>query len=450
MNFKRLTFRTMTYAVLIGLQCILISYLILQSSHWFLIVIAALAELLTIAKLYRFLQSLTKDIDRFNSAMALNDYNASFSKTVLSTALPNLYHSFSQISRNQRSLKIETESMFQLLKIILEQIPVGIIVLETGSDFDRSQIVLFNNKAESLLKVPSYKYWQRFEKHRPEFAQEVRTILQGGKKYIETRIQDAPVQLSTEVLPIRLNDQQYTIISLQNIRDQIEQQETEVWNRLIGVISHELLNSITPISSLSATVSNLVYSKDSFSEKEILNLRAALSAITRRSKGLLDFVKDYRLMAELPTPAFKEHYISEILNDVRLLMQPLATASGIQFDIAPAVPKLILTIDLKLIQQALINLITNSIYALEHITGGMITIDCRLEDDQLLLDVIDNGKGMDEETQRKAFLPFFTTRTNGSGIGLVITRNIMKLHKGNIEVSSIPYEQTVFSLVFKL
>jgi nitrogen fixation/metabolism regulation signal transduction histidine kinase len=340
--------------------------------------------------------------------------------------------------------------MFQLIKTILEQVPVGVIVLKpVEKDVEKAEIVFFNMAASNLLQVPAYKYWHRLKNHRPEFAEQVHDILEGGKKFIELKIQDKLTQLSTELIPLNLHNTDHIIISFQNIKDEIEQKESEAWNRLIGVISHEILNSITPISSLSDTVSSMVDGKDHLDMEDLEDLKPALLTIKRRSEGLLDFVKDYRLMAELPTPVLQSHTIGEILQHIKILMQPFASGKNIDLRVVQTSSKISLRLDIKLIEQALINLVTNSIYAVENIEDPFIEIGYRLEHNRLYLDVLDNGKGIDNELAKKVFIPFFTTRKNGSGIGLTITRNIMKMHHGSVEIQSQPFERTVFSLVFK-
>lgn len=164
---------------------------------------------------------------------------------------------------------------------------------------------------------------------------------------------------------------------------------------------------------------------------------------------MLDFVKDYRLIAELPTPVLEYHTIGEILHHIKVLMQPFASGRNIILKVEQTSSKISIRIDLKLVEQALINLVTNSIYALEHAEHPVIEISYKLDQNKLYLEVSDNGKGIEAELIEKIFVPFFTTRKNGSGIGLTITRNIMKMHQGNLEVSSVPFEQTTFSLVFR-
>jgi two-component system nitrogen regulation sensor histidine kinase NtrY len=448
--FSSFTFRLLFRLLIINLLIALFVYLIRNTELWFTIFGVGVILLASLFSLYYYIDRMKEDINRFMLAVKTQDSTVNFRARSYKSSFPELYRSFDDIIQVHKRIQLEKESMFQLIKTILEQVPVGVIVLKpVDKDVEKAEIVFFNMAASNLLQVPAYKYWHRLKNHRPEFAEQVRDILEGGKKFIELKIQDKLTQLSTELIPLNLHNTDHIIISFQNIKDEIEQKESEAWNRLIGVISHEILNSITPISSLSDTVSSMVDGKDHLDMEDLEDLKPALLTIKRRSEGLLDFVKDYRLMAELPTPVLQSHTIGEILQHIKILMQPFASGKNIDLRVVQTSSKISLRLDIKLIEQALINLVTNSIYAVENIEDPFIEIGYRLEHNRLYLDVLDNGKGIDNELAKKVFIPFFTTRKNGSGIGLTITRNIMKMHHGSVEIQSQPFERTVFSLVFK-
>lgn len=450
MFYHSFTFRLLFRLIIINLLIALFIYLIRNTTLWFTIFGVGILAIVSLVSLYLYINKVKEDISRFIIAVKTQDTTINFSGKSKKSAFPDLYQAFDDLIQVHKSIQLEKESMFQLIKTILEQVPVGVIVLKpVNKDVEKAEIVFFNMAASTLLQIPAFKYWHRLKNHRPEFAAQVGEIIGGGKRFIELKIQDKLIQLSTELIPLNLHQTDHIIISFQNIKDEIEQKESEAWNRLIGVISHEILNSITPISSLSNTVSTMVADKHSLNAEDLEDLKPALLTIKRRSEGLLDFVKDYRLMAELPTPILMEHTIGEILQHIKILMQPFAAGRNISLKVTQTASKISLRIDIKLIEQALINLVTNSIYALENIEDPIIEINYRLEHNRLSIDVTDNGKGMDEELAKKVFVPFFSTRKNGSGIGLTITRNIMKMHHGSVEIQSIPFEKTVFSLVFK-
>lgn len=450
MFYNSFTFRLLSRLLVINLLLILFIYLIRNTQLWFTISGIAIVLIACVISLYLYINQMRDDIKRFILAVKTQDGTINFKTKSSKASFPELYTSFDEIIQIHKNIHLEKESMFQLMKTILEQVPVGVIVVQGKQiDTDRSEIVFFNMAASGLLQLPAFKYWHRVKSHLPYFAEQVSAIADGGKRFIELKIQDKQTQLSTEVIPLNLYQTDYLIISFQNIKDEIEQKESEAWNRLIGVISHEILNSITPISSLSDTINSMVADKHELDSETLEDLKPAIQTIKRRSEGLLDFVKDYRLIAELPTPTLEYHTIGEILQHIKVLMQPFAAGKNILLKVEQTSSKISIKLDLKLVEQALINLVTNSIYAVEQAAHPEIEIGYRLENSRLFIDVIDNGKGLDAALLEKIFVPFFTTRKNGSGIGLTITRNIMKMHQGSVEVNSTPYERTVFSLVFK-
>ncbi len=430
-------------------MAVLLYYLIRNTELWFTITGVSLILLISIISLYFYINQIREDIKRFILAVKTRDHTLNFKNKVTKGSFPELYESFNDIIQIHKDIQLEQDAIFQLIKTILEQVPVGVIVIKKDNENPRhSEISFFNQAATNLLNVPSYRYWHRFEEHLPIFTGEISKIENGGKRFLEIKLQDKFIQLSIEVIPINLYGADHLIISFQNIKDEIEQKETEAWNRLIGVISHEILNSITPISSLSATVNQMITDKTSLSKEDLEDLKPALQTIKRRSEGLLDFVKDYRLIAELPTPNTEQYSVGEILQHIKVLMQPMVAAKHIQFQVLQTASKISLHLDFKLIEQAMINLITNSIYALEETEQPIIRVTYRLVHNKVYIDVIDNGKGIEKLDLEKIFVPFYTTRKNGSGIGLTITRNIMKMHQGNLEVNSTPRVETTFSLVF--
>lgn len=449
MFYKRFTFRLIFRLLIINLLGYLLFYLIKNTQLWFTIIGVGLIFIGTIISLYYYINEIRSDIKRFILAVKTRDHTLNFKNKATKGSFPELYESFGDILQVHKQIRLEQEAMFQLIKTILEQVPVGVIVINaTVNDNKHQEIAFFNQAASNLLGVPAYKYWHRLKQHLPAFANEIDQIPNGGKRFLELKINEKFIQLSTEVIPLNLYGKNYTILSFQNIKDEIEQKETEAWNRLIGVISHEILNSITPISSLSDTINSMVTDKENLDQDEMEDLKTALQTIKRRSAGLLDFVKDYRLIAELPTPNLESHTIGEILRHIKVLMQPFAKVKNVLLDVEQTSSKITVQLDLKLVEQALINLITNSIYSVEEKETPHIIVSYRLENTKLYIDVTDNGNGIEVADLEKIFVPFYTTRRNGSGIGLTISRNIMKMHRGSIEVVSVPHEKTTFSLVF--
>ncbi len=448
MFYNRFFFQLLLRLAVINILVFLLKYLITETTLWFTIIGVFLLTSIALYALYDYINKIGDDFKRFVIAVKTKDHTLKFGNKSTVKSFPELYDSFNDILSTHKNIKLEQEGLFHLLKTILEQMPVGVIVKRDDTVTDKSTIAFFNQKAEEILQVPVYSYWHRFSTHIPHFTNEVNLIIKGGKRFSKIKINEKDTELAIEVIPIVLQNINYVIISFQNIKDEIEQKEIEAWNRLIGVISHEILNSITPISSLSDTVNSMIEDHNTLSGEELGDVKSAVQTIKRRSEGLLSFVNDYRLIAELPTPILEQHAVADILKHIKTLMLPFAKGKKATLNVVGTASKISISIDLKLIEQALINLVTNSIYAVENIENGLIEIQYRLAANKVYIDIIDNGKGIDAENLEKIFLPFYTTRENGSGIGLTIARNIMKMHQGSLEVSSEPGKATKFSLVF--
>jgi len=263
-------------------------------------------------------------------------------------------------------------------------------------------------------------------------------------------------QLSLEVIELQLLNTPYLIITFQDIRSEIEQKEIEAWHNVIKILAHEMLNSFTPVSSLASTIKTLTenekgesLSLDQLDAEDINDINVAAATIKKRSDGLLDFVKDYRTISNVPIPQLNKINVRQFLTGIETLMSPLTEKAHIDLKLLPIPPNFIINADSKLIEQVLINLINNSIHALEGKENPTIKMSCNIESDKTVILINDNGFGIEEKIMNQIFIPFYTTKKNGSGIGLSLSKNIMKKHGGNLLVSSEVGIYTTFSLVFK-
>jgi two-component system nitrogen regulation sensor histidine kinase NtrY len=254
----------------------------------------------------------------------------------------------------------------------------------------------------------------------------------------------------------RLAGQDISLVSIQNIQSELEKTEIEAWQKLIRVLTHEIMNSITPISSLASTMNELIgetfsgMTSDSESDQETLDdIRQAIKTIQKRSQGLLHFVDAYRNLTLIPQPNFQIFPLHELFERVEKLMQANIEEKGIDFEAKVEPKSLELTADPELIEQVLINLLLNALQALEQRQDPQIRLEARLDDrGRILIQVKDNGPGISKENLDKIFIPFFSTKDGGSGIGLSLSRQIMRLHKGTINTLSNPDIQTIFTLRF--
>jgi len=278
----------------------------------------------------------------------------------------------------------------------------------------------------------------------------------GGKTLVDFGDETEKKQLSLETIEIQLLGKTYLIITFQDIRSEIEQKEIEAWHNVIRVLAHEMLNSFTPVSSLASTVKSITEDEDGnllnigeLDKEDIQDINLAVTTIKKRSDGLLDFVEDYRTISNVPIPSLSKINIKKFLMSIELLMKPAIEEAGIKLNVSHIPTNASILADSKLIEQVLINLINNSIHALEGREKPSIKINCSIATDKTIIDVHDNGNGIEEKILNQIFIPFYTTKKNGSGIGLSLSKNIMKKHGGNLLVSSEVGVYTSFSLVFK-
>jgi two-component system nitrogen regulation sensor histidine kinase NtrY len=412
----------------------------------------ALVDVFLVYGLVYYMRRLDRDINHFIEAVRNRDHAVFFSPKKYGRPFHTLFQFFNEIIQAHKSITVEKESVFQLLKSILERTPFGVITVERSALENigiKYPLLYINVAAYRLLQIPEFHYWHQLAEHVPDFVQEVMLISKGGKRFSEKFFNDQKILLSVETQVIQLYRKEYLIITFQNIRDEVEQKEMEAWNKLIEVMTHEILNSITPIHTLAGTIRDMVDGKGmNLGSEDIEDMRIAASTIKKRSDGLMNFVRDYRMVAELPTPRLESCPVAELFTQIKTLMKPLADQQGIQMEVQEVPARYHLFLDQTLIEQVLINLITNSIYALKDATAPRIVLQFRKDEDRSYVDIIDNGKGIPRQNLDKIFIPFFTTRSNGSGIGLSISRNIMKMHEGNLQVYSVEREETHFTLVF--
>ena len=263
-------------------------------------------------------------------------------------------------------------------------------------------------------------------------------------------------QLSIYAAEFKLRSNHYTLVSISNIQNELEEKEMEAWQNLIRVLTHEIMNSVTPIVSLSSTANSLLEnidsklkSKSDLNTDELEDVTGALNTIVKRSKGLLHFVDDYRNLTRIPAPNFQVVKISSLFERIKKLFSDQLNEKNIICRCTVEPDNLEVIADPDLIEQVLINLILNSIKALTAAEYPEIKLVSKFDNrGSIIMQVIDNGDGIPEDLHEKIFIPFFTTRKEGSGIGLSLSRQIMRAHKGGITVSSIPGKETIFTLKF--
>jgi len=275
----------------------------------------------------------------------------------------------------------------------------------------------------------------------------------GRQELIKILRGDELVSLYVRVSEFTISGELIKLASFQNIHPELEERESEAWQKLIKVLTHEIINSVGPIKLASSTLLNTLKNpaqkaRQQLSSVDIDNMYSGLKAIYNRSLGLSKFVEDYKTITEIPKPDFKEVRISELIDEILTLLKNDILVDKIEVNVSVNPRDLRVYMDKKMIAQVLINLIRNAVHSLENHLNPKIIISAEQGNDRILIAVEDNGCGIPFNILDYIFMPFFSTKQNGSGIGLTLSRQIMRLHKGLINVVSKEGEGTRVILIF--
>ena len=401
-------------------------------------VAAALLLLYQIYGLVHFVDRTNRDLARFLAAIRYADFSQTFVTGGLGSSFDELKTAFNEVLDSFRLARAEKEEQARYLQTVVQHIGVGLLVFDDGG-----RVSLINNAAKRLLGVPRLGDIADLDRVSPGLAAALKKLGPRGRDLV--RLEE--IQLALHASVFRTEDREHTLVALQDIGPDLDEKETEAWQNLIRVLTHEIMNSITPIASLAATADGMLKEGDLDGETAE-DIRTAVGTIQRRSEGLMQFVEAYRGLTRVPAPSFEIVPVAGVFSRVEQLLRPQFAESGIELHTEVDPPGLELTADPGQVEQVLINLLSNAREATEGGAGARVDLSAHLARGKVVVEVADNGPGIVEEALGKLFIPFFTTRQNGSGIGLSLCRQIMRLHRGSISVRSQPGVRTVFSLRF--
>jgi nitrogen fixation/metabolism regulation signal transduction histidine kinase len=413
-------------------------------------IIFLLSLIFITVNLISYLNSTNKKIRFFFDSVRNDDSNLAFPTETGNSSLNELYKSMNKVNYQIQQLKIENRQQEQYFGTLLEHLATGIITYN-----DKGFILHANSSAKKLLSMDVLTHLQQIERNDSKLFETINSIKPFERKLIAVSAEGAEIQLSLKATSFRTNSDELVILSIQDIKNELDEKEIDSWMKLIRVLMHEIMNSITPITSLSESLSN-IYSSDGqpispgrVNAKTIATTLQGLNVIKEQGKGLTSFVESYRKLTRVPEPVKKLFKVSELMSRVQILYNSLEMSESADLSISLANPDLEIFADQNLISQVLINLLKNALEANENNAEAKIRIEVSESfSNHPDICVIDNGPGISAGDLDEIFVPFFTTRQNGSGIGLSISRQIMKVHGGNLKVKSVPDKETVFCLSF--
>ena len=449
MIYKKFSLKLIVRLILILLNMAVIAIIFGDSRLFFNQIILGSVLIFQVFEILKFIQKTNRELARFFMAIKQSDFSVAFTEADKGSSLGELYHSFEEIIDAYKKVKIEREAQFLFLKHLVDQLPVGIISTE-----ENNRISLLNRPAKNTLGLSEYESWSQLTSKLPAFVERVENIGNAGKSLLELEIKGRPKTLSIELASIKIMGENHRVITIQDIRNQIEQKEIEAWNKLIRILTHEIMNSITPISSLTETM-QMVLEKDrkpiNFTQlnQQILNdLLFSIKTIQKRSSGMLDFVDDYRRLTRIPTPKIEKVLIKPFLERVVKLMEAELNSNHVELRLETDEVNSF-NLDPNLVEQVIINLITNAISVLNNQSKKLIVVSSEINAGWSFIKISDNGPGIDPRHKDEIFIPFFSTKEEGSGIGLSLSKQIMHLHGGYIKFESKSETGTIFSLEFR-
>jgi two-component system, NtrC family, nitrogen regulation sensor histidine kinase NtrY len=369
---------------------------------------------------------------------------------VKNKSLRNLHTSLNRINKVISEIKIKQAHNEKFFLEFMKRSATGLMAVD-----DQDYVEIINDAALRLIGLAHISHLRRLQQQHTELYSAMLHLKTGHTRIIKLIHGQELRQVSIKVAYFTFGAKQYGIFSIYDIRAEMEENELETWQKLIRIMTHEIMNSIAPITSISKTLSKFYISDESrktvetLSQTEIDNTIQGLAVIEDRAQGLLHFVDNYRKLTKIPKPVFKPIDIDEWLDCILLLFQNRMECGNIAVELVKKYPKKEFPGDVKLLTQVVLNLLNNAADALENIEEKKIVIaTSESKSGTLKLEILDNGKGFGNEELDKIFMPFYTTKENGSGIGLSLSRQIMRLHKGSIMAHSNPGKRTVFEMKF--
>ncbi len=453
MGIKNFRFNVIIRVVALAATIFALFYIIDMQDYYMTPILFGLIIIIQLFALIHYLEKTNRDLTNFLESIRFSDFSRSFQVEGLGQSFDELKNAFNSVINDFQRIRTEKEEHYFYLQNIIQHIGVSIIAYQKNGNVE-----MINNAAKKLFQIKSLKNLKQLEGWNKELVETLLTMKPAENKQVKVQDEDDLLQLSIYSTEFKLDDKSIILVSIKNIQAELEEQEMEAWQKLIRVLTHEIMNSIAPIASLTSTANLLVSDvsesiqkklSHDFEKETIDDIKNALNTIHKRSTGLIHFVETYRNLTRIPQPNFANFKIKSLFERLINLHTDIFKARRISFAVSISPEELELIADEQLIEQVLVNLIKNSIESIENSEKPTINFTAFINKrGRTTIQVIDNGQGILSEVVDKIFIPFFTTKQSGSGIGLSLSKQILRLHGGTISVQSTPGIETCFTLTF--
>lgn len=415
--------------------------------HWYLA--AALLSpviIYLVVDFFNFHREAQEELSQFVEAIHYRDFSRNFDVKHAPADIQPLRKGFNEINSTFKVISKEKETQYQYLQKILELVDTGILSYKHNN----GEVVWMNETLKKMLHLPYLKTIHSLGKRDEDLYNQVIGLRPGDSKIGTAHLENKSFKVLLSATAFQTDGEKFTLIAFQNVDEALDETESKAWQKLLSVMTHEIMNSIAPISSLADTLkTRLEISVDDLNNNEgsVDDLKLGIDTIKRRSEGLLKFAETYRNLNKITTLNLKKIYIRDLFENLNTLMEPTLDKKNIEMEIVLKDPSLVAEVDVSLVEQVLINLVVNSIDAVKDREDARIVLAAELSHNKkIVIKVADNGAGMSEEVLDKIFIPFFSTKKSGSGIGLSLCKQIMMLHHGNIHAQSVEGQGTTFLL----
>ena len=447
MIYKKFEWGILLRVLLIFVALCAASYFLIRGWYLYLGIIIPVI-IYQVVEFYRFQHKAHEELDQFVESVHYRDFSRYFDVKHAPVELQPLRKGFNEINSTFKVISKEKETQYQYLQKILELVDTGILSYEEQS----GSVVWMNESLKKMLQLPYLKTIHSLAKRDEILYKQINSLRPGDHNIATAHLEKSSFKILLSATAFQTDGKKYKLIAFQNVNEALDETESKAWQKLLSVMTHEIMNSVAPISSLADTLKNRLQKSVPNLDNEagtVDDLELGIETIKRRSEGLLKFAETYRNLNKITTPSLKKGYVRDMFESLHHLMQPTLEQKNIDLEIILKDPDLLLEADSNLVDQVLINLVVNAIEAVKDKGKPRIILSAYLAGhNKTVIKVADNGSGMPEEVLDKIFIPFFSTKKSGSGIGLSLCKQIMMLHKGNIQVQSVEGEGTVFTLQF--
>lgn len=444
--FKNFKWLLLARVLLLFLTLAAGAFLLVKQWHLYLALLAPVV-LYQLIDFISFQKKIHEELAQFVESVHYRDFSRYFDVKHATADIQPLRKGFNEINSTFKVISKEKETQYQYVQKILELVDTGIL----SYDDETGEIIWMNESLKRMLQLPYLKTIYSLEKRDRVLFEEVLSLQPGESKVGTVHLERSFFKVLLSATAFQIEGRKFNLIAFQNVNKALDETESKAWQKLLSVMTHEIMNSVAPISSLADTLKNrLQQSKeDDDSTVTLEDLEVGIETIKRRSEGLLKFAETYRNLNKITKLQLKKVYVHELFANLHQLMQPTFEQKGIELEIILRETDLYFEADSSLMEQVLINLLVNAMEAVKDKEQPRIILSAATATGKkVMLKVADNGHGMPEEVLDKIFIPFFSTKKSGSGIGLSLCKQIVLLHKGTIQAQSVEGQGSSFLLQF--